>query len=687
MAYMKKMKEKKKKASPDDEILEEARKRFELAYDESKDNRERFTEDTLFCTTGDQWPQDVKTARGNRPALTFNKLQAIVCQMSGSYRQNQNAIKVSAAGEDAHEEVAEIYAGLIRNIEYQSKATVAYTTAFECAVRGGFGAWRVTTEYTNDDAFEQDIRIERIRNPLTVYFDPRAQKLDRSDARWCFVTEIMDREDFEELYPDASPDNFDSNSDDIYKEWYNKDGIRVAEYWVKKPSTKKIVQLSDGSVYDMSDDDHKTAVEALTKAVPPQAKPAGEEDEPAPQPLTIVKEREVEVQEVYFYKVCGHAVLECSKWPGKFIPIIPIMGYEVDRQGKNEIYSAIHYAKDAQRTYNYMKTTAVEMVALAPKTPYLVTPEMIQNFEGQWQKANNTNQPYLLYNPTPQGAPQRTPSANMPVAEVNMAMGAADDIKATTGLYDASLGAQGNETSGKAILARQNQGEQATFTFTDNMRHAIAYTGEILIDLIPRIYDTERVIRVMGLDDESDLVPINKAIIDPQTGQEVILNDLTQGKYDVIVTTGPSYASQRMAAVDSIMQFMQVNPQIGPLIMDLVAKNMDWPGSEEIAERLKKALPPGLADDNDGQPQQQGPNPQQQAQMQQAIAMQQQQALEAQQQQNANQIEAAKVQVEAQKVQADIAKIELEHKKLELEAAKIHVALQSGGMNSNPYIP
>lgn len=685
MAYSKKAKPKAK--TPDDEILEEALKRFDMAYEESRDNRQRFVEDTEFCTTGDQWPQDVKKARGNRPALTFNKLQAIVCQMSGSYRQNQNAIKVSAAGEGAHDDIAEVYAGLIRNIEYQSKATVAYTTAFECAVRGGFGAWRVTTEYASDDAFEQDIRIERIRNPLTVYFDPRAQKQDRSDARWCFVTEIMDKDEFEELYPDVCPDDFSSHEDDIYTQWYEKDGVRVAEYWVKKPAKKKIVQLSDGSVYDMSDDEHKKAVDALTKAVPqtPQQPPEeGEAPEPAPQPLTIVKEREVEVQEVLYYKLCGHAVLETSKWLGKYIPIVPIIGYEVDREGKNEIYSAIHYAKDAQRTYNYMKTTAVEMVALAPKTPYLVTPEMIQNFEGQWQKANNTNQPYLLYNPTPQGAPQRIPSANMPVAEVNMAMGAADDIKATTGLYDASLGAQGNETSGKAILARQNQGDQATFTFTDNMCHAIAYTGQILIDLIPQIYDTERVVRVMGLDDESELTVINKAVIDPQTGQEVILNDLTQGKYDVIVTTGPSYASQRIAAVDSIMQFMQANPQIGPLISDLVAKNMDWPGSAEIAERLKKALPPGLSGDDEQQGQQ-APNPQQQMQQQQAIAMQQQQALEAQKAQNQNQIDAAKVQVEAQKVQADMAKIELEHKKLDLEAAKMHIALQSGGMNPNPY--
>ncbi len=678
----------KKKDDKDEELLRTARKRFEDSYDAEKENRDRYIDDTKFSTTADQWPDEVKQLRGpGRPALTINKLNAVLKQIIGDYRQNEIAIKVRPADSNADVEIAEIYDGLIRNIQDQSKANIAYTTAFECAARGGFGYFRVTTEYSNDDSFEQDIRIRRITNPLTVYFDPHAQELLRWDARYCFVTEKMPREDFEELYPDVNPTDFEGNEDT--KLWYDDKSIRVAEYWVKEPYTKRIAQLSDNTVVDMDEDGVKEMLEMLANPAPTQDPQTGQE---VPgQPITVVKEREVECEEVYFYKISGHAVLEKGKWAGKFIPIIPAIGEEVDIEGKKYSYSAIHHSKDAQRMYNYWKTTATEAIALAPKAPYLVTPEQIAGHESEWASANTATKAYLPYNMTQAEAPQRAIPPQPAAAEMSMAMGASDDIKATTGIYDASLGAQGNEKSGKAIMARQREGDNATYTFVDNMRRAIEHCGTILVDLIPRIYDTERVVRVLGIDASPDMVIINRSMMDPETGQEVIVNDLSQGKYDVVTSSGPSYATQRIESADSMMQFMQAVPQAGAAIADLVAKNMDWPGAEQIAKRLEKMLPPQLAGESDD------PEEKAQQQMQQQQAMQQQQMhaqMVMQQQQQEHELAVAKEENMKMKTMAEQARTQVEMQKvmndreeIEMKKHAMHIALTSGAMRQGPYFP
>lgn len=678
----KKAKKGKKDENPDDAILKEAVKRFDRAYDADRHNRDNYKADTLFATTDDQWPDEVKNLRGrDRPTLTVNKLNAVLKQIIGDYRKNEIGIKVRPVDSEADIKVAEIYSGLIRNIEDQSKAKNAYDTAFACASRGGFGAWRVITEYSNNDGFEQDIRIRRITNPLTVYCDPNAKEMTRSDARYMFVTEMIPKEDFEELYPDVDMHAFEGHED--RKEWYDSGNIRVAEYWVKKPYHKKIAMLSDGTTIDMEQD----GVEDLLKelATPRSLGQEGQDAEMS-EPLTVVREREVECQQVHFYKLCAHAVLEHSVWPGEYIPIIIVVGEEVDNEGKISTYGAIHHSKDAQRMYNYWKTTATEAIALAPKAPYLVTPEQIEGFEEQWTNANTTNYPYLFYNGSQTGgAPQRAQPPIMPSAEIAMAMGASDDIKSTTGMYDASLGAHGNETSGKAIRARQSEGDNATFTYVDNMSTAIEYCGTILVDLIPRIYDTERVIRVLGLDrKDAQQVTINKVVMDPATRQEHVINDLSQGKYDVAVSTGASYATQRLESADSMMQFMQANPQAGMAIMDLVAENMDWPGAQEISERLKKLLPPQLQDHDDPKAQEQ--MQQQQAQQQQQQMMQAQ--LMSQKMQQEHELAMAKEENTKMKTIAERERTQVDRESNEVERQKIMVqAMQSGGMNSSPYVP
>lgn len=549
-----------------DDLIKEARKRFEYAAGAEQDNRASALEDLRFCN-GEQWPENIKNQRAEegRPCLTINRLPQFVKHVINSQRQNRPAIKVKPVDDKSDPALAKVYEGLIRNIEQQSKADMAYDTALEFGVKGGFGYFRIITEYSSDDVFEQDIRIKRIANPFTVYLDPDHQDPDASDMGWCFVTEMMDKDVFESRYPDADTSEFDSGLGDD-KAWFTEDKVRVAEYWRKVPTKKLIGLLPDGTV---------TEVDKLPVDIQP------------------IKTREVSCDKIEWYLITGKEVLETREWAGKYIPIIPVFGDETNIEGKKIYSGLVRWAKDPQRMYNYWRTQATELVALAPKAPFLATPEQIEGFEDIWKTANTKTHAYLPYNNTGAPLPQRQPFANSPIGAVNEALAASDDIKATTGIHNPSLGMESNETSGKAIIARQRQGDNATFNYIDNLSRAINHAGRILVDLIPKIYDTPRIVRLMN-DDREEIIEINKVVAGPD-GSEVRVNDLSVGKYDVVVSVGPAYATRRQEAAESMLQFIQASPNAAPLIADIIAKNMDWPGAEEIAERLQKALPPHIA--------------------------------------------------------------------------------------------
>lgn len=548
-----------------DDVIKEARKRFEYAADAELDNRTNALEDLRFCN-GEQWPESIKKQRDDegRPCLTINRLPQFVKHVINSQRQNRPSINVNPADDKSDPGLARVYKGMIRNIEQQSLADSAYDTALDFGVKGGFGYFRVITEYSSDDVFEQDIRIKRIANPFTVYLDPDHQERDASDMGWCFVTELLDKDVFEEKYPDADASEFDSGLGDD-KTWFSEDKVRVAEYWRKVPEKKLIGLLEDGTVAE---------VDKLPVDVQP------------------VKTREVIRHKVEWRLITGKEVLETREWAGKYIPIIPVFGDETNIEGKKIYSGLVRWAKDPQRMYNYWRTQATELVALAPKAPFLATPEQIEGYEAIWKTANTKTHAYLPYNHTGAPLPQRQPFANSPLGAVNEALAASDDIKATTGIHNPSLGMESNETSGKAIALRQRQGDNATFNYIDNLSNAIAHCGRILVDLIPKIYDTPRVVRLLN-DDREEMVEINKVVQTPNG--ETRINDLSVGKYDVVVTVGPAYATRRQEAAESMLQFIQAAPNTGPLIADLVAKNMDWPGASEIAERLQKSLPPNIS--------------------------------------------------------------------------------------------
>lgn len=568
----------------DEDLLSQARARFKQAELFEKEDRDLAADDLSFAA-GEQWDESIKRdrQRQGRPCLTTNRLPQFIRQVVGDARQNSPAIKVHPVDDDADIDVAAIYEGLIRNIEGQSSAHSAYMTAFEHAVRGGMGHWRVTTEYADDDAFEQDIRIRRINNPFAVHWDPNAKREDKSDAKWCFVSEWISKESFEEQWPDATPQDWEGDYKQNYSGhttyWLADDRVRIAEYWVKEPIKKTLGLLENGAVIEITD------IKEFTESGL----------------IPVVSTRDTESHVVKCYKLSGHAVLEKAKeFPSKHIPVVSVFGPEEFIGDRVRHISLIRHAKDPQRMYNYWQTTIAEKIALAPKAPFIGTTKQFAGHEREWDSANVENRSRLTYT-AEQGVPppQRSEPAHLNPAELAQSAQAIDDLKATMGMYDASLGNQGNETSGKAIIARQREGDTSTFTWVDNLARAVEYTGRILVDMIPRVYDTKRIVRVLGEDDSVKMVEINQIV-----GGEMV-NDLTVGKYDVVISVGPSYATRRSEAADSLMQFVQAVPSAAQVAGDLIAKSMDWPMADEMAKRLKKLLPPGMEDIEDLDPEEQ----------------------------------------------------------------------------------
>jgi hypothetical protein len=552
-----------------EELLAEALKRFDTAQSFEREDRDLAAEDFRFAA-GEQWPITVRQAREreNRPCLTYNRLPQFIRQVTGEARQNKPAIKVVPVDDGSDVDLAEIYSGLIRNIENQSHADEVYISAFENAVTGGIGGgWRVVTEYTNDDAFDQDIRLKRITNPFAITWDPGAKEFDKSDAAWCFVHEWITKEQFEARFPKNVPADWVSDfRAEATRHWINGERVRLAEYWVKKP-VKKTLGMFEGRVIEVT---------------------------PALSKFTYEQTREVDAFEVCRYLLSGHDVLEGpDPFPSKYIPIVPCFGPEEWIDDRVRHVSLIRHAKDPQRAYNYWQTVIAEKIALAPKSPWLVTPTMIAGLEDFWNRANTSNDPYLPYNQDGGMRPTREAPAAVNSAEIQQSAQAIDDLKATMGMYDASLGASGNETSGRAIIARQREGDNATFAWIDNLARSIQHTGRILVDIIPKIYDTQRIVRILGEDGSQEMTPINWV-----QGMEIV-NDITVGKYDVEITVGPSYRTRRQESAESMLAFVQAMPQAAAVAADLIARNLDWPGADEIADRLKRSLPPQITSEEE----------------------------------------------------------------------------------------
>ncbi len=585
----------------DEELIRIARKRAAEGATYWKDNWDKAADDLRFLG-GDQWPESVRTEREleQRPCLTNNVLPTFVDQVLGDQRQNKPAIKVSPVdkisvdiahgeeGETKNEtlkisnvagskdyELGEVFTGLIKNIEYNCDAETAYDMAFQSAVQGGFGYLRVLSDYESDDGFEQSLKIKHIDNTFSVTMDPSAREVDYSDMGWCFIDDLMTTESFKSKYPDATADSVGGENEGS---WFQENAVRVSEYFCRKPVVREMALMSDGSTY------YTDEIKDI-------------EDELLENGIKVVRTRKVKTFKVLWYKITGSEILEGpTELDCETIPVVPVFGKSITIKNKKTYMSLIRHSKDAQRMANYWDTQATESVALAPKAPFIAQEGHTEGRENEWGAANTSNASVLTYIPqySNDRGPRREQPASVPAAEITLAMNSSDKIKATMGMFDASLGNTGNETSGRAIIARQRQGDRGTFTFSDNLTKAIKRIGRLSVELILANYDTERVVRIKFPDDTEDFVRLNKQIFDDESGEWVTIHDLGVVKYDVVVTTGPAYATQRMEAAESMIQFAQAVPSAAAAMADLIAANMDWPGADTIAERLRKIIPPHL---------------------------------------------------------------------------------------------
>jgi hypothetical protein len=595
----------------DSDTLATMRTRLTMAISALSESREDELDDLKFYAGSPdnhwQWPADVLATRGAvqgqtinaRPTLTINKLPQHVRQVTNDQRQNRPSGKVIPADDNADPEVAEIYNGMVRHIEYISDADVAYDTACENQVSYGEGYIRVITEYCDDTSFDQDIKIMRVRNSFSVYMDPTIQDPCGSDAKWCFITEDVTRDEYERMFPDASPISSLENSgvgDQSLNVWINEDTVRIAEYYYVEYD-KAQLNLYPGNV---------TAFEGS-----PEAKQL------AQMGVKPIRTREVDAKRVRWCKTNGYEFLEKRDWVGKWIPVVRVIGNEFEVDGRLYVSGLVRNAKDAQRMYNYWVSQEAEMLALAPKAPFIGYGGQFEGYENQWKTANTQNWPYLEVNPDVtdgNGAvlplPQRAAPPLPQTGLIQAKMGASDDIKSTTGQYDTSLGATSNERSGKAIMARERQSDTGTYHYVDNLARAIRHVTRQLVDLIPKIYDTQRVARIIGVDGETDMVKIDpmqqepvKKIVNQQGIEIDKIYNPSVGKYDVVVTTGPSYMTKRQEALDAMGMILQSNPQLWQVAGDLFIKNMDWPGAQEMAQRFARVIDPKvLGDGSDDSP-------------------------------------------------------------------------------------
>lgn len=573
--------------SASEKILEEARARFKLAQEAERENRKKAAEDRRF-RAGDQWPEEIKNQRAidGRPCLTINKMPQFEQQVTNDQRQNRPSIKVHPVDDKADPKTAKILQGIIKNIEVTSSADTARDTAFENAVRGSYGYYRIVTEYVSPDSFNQEIRVKRIRDPDTVLLDPNHQEPDGSDAEWGFIFGRMPKDQFlaeygESKLKDATEWELESTSN---PDWVQKDTVQVAEYFYKEYEMREIALLSTGEVVLVEELEQMLAIKAAQGT-----------------PAEVVKKRKARFPSVKWCKHNGCEILEKTDWPGQWIPILPVYGAELVVDGKLTRESLIRHAKDPARMYNFWKSAETEAITLAPKSPYVMAEGQDEGYEADWKNANRRNHAVLKYKPTslngtPLPPPQRQVFEPAVAAITQASMLAADEVKQTIGIYDASLGARSNETSGIAIQRRNQQAQTSNFHFTDNLNRTIRHEGRIYVDLIPKIYDTARIARILGDDGEAKMVPVNQEFQDPDTG-ETLEHKLSVGKYDVTIDTGPSYATRRQEAASSMVDMTKAIPTIGQAAPDLIVKNMDWPGATELAERLKKTLPPNLVDD------------------------------------------------------------------------------------------
>lgn len=558
----------------DKDLLKRIRERYKLMVEADDKNRRAAIEDFKFLhIPGEQWDQVTKKERGNRPCYEFNKTSIKVKRIVNEMRSNRPAGKVRAV-EDSDKPTAEVMEGLCRNIANVSDLDTIADYAGEYQVGAGMGAWRIVTEYAEEDAFTQDILIKPIKNPFSLWADPSASDPLKRDAEDWILEDRIPNSQYEAKYgKSARKVDFDASEFDQKSDWEDDNTTRVVEYWWREPYTKELWLLDTGETVDAEDEASKLI-----------------------DPSRITRKRESQCHKIMMCIASGDAILEGpTEQAGRNHRFVMVYGEWKVVDGEVIWHGLVRNAKDAQRSYNVSRTAVTETIATAPNSHFWATHEQAKGNTSLWARAHKEALPYLLYNSDAKapGPPQRMGGPDVPVALIQEMQMADQELKDVTGVYDASLGERSNEKSGIAISRREQQTQIVNFNYPDNMSKGIKRTWEIVIDLIPEIYDTERVVRVIGIDGAEDYVKINTAGIG-KNGEPVLMNDLTRGKYDVTVTVGPSYATQRQEAAESYGQLAQSDPTLMAVAGDLVYKSLDLPYADQIAERRRAMLPPPI---------------------------------------------------------------------------------------------
>ena len=567
--------------------------------------RQRMKDDAVFARDPDnaQWDPEIKKTRqtDGRPCLTINRLPQFIRQVTNQERASKPAIQVSPVDNASDRDTAEVFEGLIRRIEANSDADVAYFQAADDAATMGRGYWRVHVDWKDEQSYEQEITIEWIPNPLAVYVDVTTRKPGDTDAKVALIVEDIPENEYVLRWPHSSMASLTAmgGTGNAEPDWKPTGKVRVAEYFYedREPVDLLLLEDKDGQRITAYLDDYDTLPEAVKASLT--------EVERRPSYRRVIKWAIINALEIL---EGNDDLTEGRTWLGNFIPIVPCIGEMVSMDGKIDYRGMVRDAKDPQRRYNFQVSAQTEIAALMPKAPWVGYAGQFEGHETKWNLANRRSFPYLEVNAKSIGGkpapfPQRQ-VAEPPIQAIGVLVQQADnDLKATTGFYDASLGERGPQESGKAIRARQQQGEMGNSNYMHNLSRAIRQTGRILVDLIPKVYDEPRIRRILGRDDSPKTVLVHakpeRAPEQKPDGVQGIYN-LGVGRYDVTVSSGPSYAAQRQEAAESMQEFVKAFPNVFPLIGDLLVDSLDWPGAKKVAKRLEHLRPPGVGDEEEG---------------------------------------------------------------------------------------
>lgn len=556
-------------------LIKRVRERYKDMVESDRHNRRSGITDLKFVNVpGEQWDANQKELRGNRPCYEFNKLKVAIKRVINDIRANRPQGKVRPV-EDSDKDTAEIREGLIRNIWNLSDGDTVLDYEAQYQVTAGMGAWQIVSDYCGDDVFDQELRIVAIKNPFCLYADNNASDMMKRDAEDWILTTTMADSKYERKYKKAQKVDFGSDEFDTLDtlEWFDteKKTTRVAHYWWKEYVDKELALLDTGETVDLAEFD------------------------PAASQSKIVKQRTVKSYKIMSAVVSGNAILEPPKEEiGTLFPFVMLFGEWICIEGKVYWWGLGRDGKDAQRSYNVSRTSVTESIAAAPQAKYWVTAAQALGLSKQWKEAHDKNIPFMVYNHDDKspGPPQRMGGADVPAAAITELNLASEEIKAVTGVYDARE-TNARETSGKAINARQQQGEIANFNFADNVGKAQRLTWEICNNYIPYVYDTRRTLRILGADMAEKFVKVNQFQEGPD-GEQIVVNDLTKGKFDITMSVGPSFQTQRQEASETYTNMAKSDPLLMPTAGDLVYQSMDLPYAEQIAERRRAMLPPQI---------------------------------------------------------------------------------------------